>query len=118
MFEKRLRDDKMENLESKNKEDKLCLRQQNQDFLTQIKKLKHDKKYLQEELDSKRSLIDKETMTNPIEKLLDVQISTSEKGTTTEPVDTPIRKNPYSDKSLQTSRKDDSKEQSQEISLR
>ena len=54
------RDKREDNLESKNKDDKsenkgelLHLRWHNQDLLTQIKKLKHDKKSLQEELDRK-----------------------------------------------------------------
>jgi hypothetical protein len=36
-------------------------------LLTQIKKLKHDKKSLQEELDRKTSSVDKETNTDPTE---------------------------------------------------
>jgi hypothetical protein len=41
----------------------------------QIKRLKHDKKSLQEELDHKTSIVDKETMTKPMElnKSLDVK---------------------------------------------
>ena len=61
---------------SENKEEILLLRQHNQDLLTQIKNLKHDKKSLQEEIDHKTSLVDKETMTDPIEKLSDIQIPT------------------------------------------
>ena len=45
---------------SENKEEILLLRQHNQDLLTQIKNLKHDKKSLQEEIDHKTSLVDKE----------------------------------------------------------
>jgi hypothetical protein len=70
---KSLKDERRENLESKNKDDKsedkeelLRLKRHNQDLLTQIKKLKHDKKTLQEKLDRKTSLVDKETMTDPI----------------------------------------------------
>jgi hypothetical protein len=79
--------------------------------------LKHDKKSLQEELDRKTSLVDKETMTDPIEKLSDIQISTVEKGINTKLVDVQIQKNAYMDKSLQTSKEDDSKEKSQEIRM-
>jgi hypothetical protein len=68
-----LKDERKENLESKNKVDKSedeeensRLRVHNQNLLTQIKKLKHDKKTLQEKLDRKTSLVDKETMTDPI----------------------------------------------------
>jgi hypothetical protein len=67
-----LKDERKENLESekdnksKNKEELLRLRRHNQDLLTQIKKLKHDKKTLQEKLDHETSLVDKETMTDPI----------------------------------------------------
>jgi hypothetical protein len=67
-----LKDERKENLElekdnrSKNKEELLRLKRHNQDLLTQIKKLKHDKKTLQEKLDRKTSLVDKETMTDPI----------------------------------------------------
>ena len=53
----------------------------------------------------------------PIEKLSDVQISASRKGTNTELIDTLLQKNASIDKSLQTSREDGSKEQSQEIRL-
>jgi hypothetical protein len=70
---KSLKDERRENLESKNKDDKsedkeelLRLKRHNQDLLTQIKRLKHDKKTLQEKLDRKTSLVDKETMTDPI----------------------------------------------------
>jgi ribosomal protein S27AE len=118
-----LKDERKENLESEkddrseNKEELLRLRRHNQDLLTQIKKLKHDKKSLQEELDRKTSLVDKETMTDPIEKLSDIQISTVEKGTNTKSVDVQIQKNAYIDKSLQTSKEDDSKEKSQEIRM-
>ena len=56
-------------------------------------------------------------MTDPIEKLSNVQIRASKKGTNTELVDTLIQKNVYIVKSLQTSREDGSKEQSQEIRM-
>jgi hypothetical protein len=80
---KSLKDERRENLESKNKDDKsedkeelLRLKRHNQDLLTQIKRLKHDKKSLQEKLDHKTSLVDKETMTEPMElkKSLDVKV--------------------------------------------
>jgi hypothetical protein len=119
-----LKDERKENLESKNKDDKsedkeelLRLRRHNQDLLTQVKKLKHDKKSLQEELYRKTSLIDKETMTNPIENLSDTQISTVEKGTNTKSNNGHIQKNAYVDRSLQTSKEYDSKEKSQEIRM-
>jgi predicted nucleic acid-binding Zn-ribbon protein len=81
--------ERRENLESKNKDDKsedkeelLRLKQHNQDLLTQIKRLKHDKKSLQEKLDHKTSIIDEETMTEPMElkKSLDVKVSILDKG--------------------------------------
>jgi hypothetical protein len=68
-------------------------------------------------LDHKTSLVDKETMTYPIEKLSDIQISTVEKGTNTKSVDVQIQNNAYIDKSLQTSKEYDSKEKSQEIRI-
>jgi hypothetical protein len=121
---KSLKDERRENLESKNKDDKsedkeelLRLRRHNQDLLTQIKKLKHDKKSLQGELYRKTSLIDKETMTNPIENLSDTQILTVEKGTNTKSNNGHIQKNAYVDRSLQTSKEYDSKEKSQEIRM-
>jgi hypothetical protein len=80
-------------LKDENKEELLQLRRHNQYLLTQIKKLKHDKKSLQEELDCKTSLIDKETMIDPIEKLSDIQISTIEKRTNTKSIDVQIQKN-------------------------
>jgi hypothetical protein len=51
---------------SEDEEEISRLRVHNQNLLTQIKKLKHDKKTLQEKLDRKTSLVDKETMTDPI----------------------------------------------------
>jgi hypothetical protein len=56
-------------------------------------------------------------MTDPIEKLSDIQIYTVEKETNTKSVDVQIQKNAYIDKSLQTSKEDDSKENSQEIRM-
>jgi hypothetical protein len=96
--------EKIKILKDENKEELLRLRRHNQDLLTHIKKLKYNKKSLQEELDCKTSLIDKETMTDPIEKLFDIQISTVEKGTNTKSIDVQIQKNAYMDKSLQTSK--------------
>jgi chromosome segregation ATPase len=70
---KKMKDEKPENRNIINKVDKSedeeeisRLRVHNQNLLTQIKKLKHDKKTLQEKLDRKTSLVDKETMTDPI----------------------------------------------------
>jgi hypothetical protein len=55
---KRLKDEKLENQDIKNKVDKLaneeelsCLRDHNQHLLTQIKKLKNDMKLLQNKLE-------------------------------------------------------------------
>jgi hypothetical protein len=89
-----LKDEKKANLESKkdnrseNKEELLRLRRHNQDLLTQVKKLKHDKKTLQEKPDCKTSLVDKETMTEPMElkKSLDVKVPILDKGISIEPV--------------------------------
>jgi autonomous glycyl radical cofactor GrcA len=70
---KKMKDEKPENRniinkvsKSEDKEELSRLRVHNQDLLTQIKKLKHDKKTLPEKLDRKTSLVDKETMTDPI----------------------------------------------------
>ena len=52
-----------------NNEELSCLRNHSQSLLTQIKKLKLDKKSIQEELNRKRSSIDKAIMTDPIERL-------------------------------------------------
>jgi hypothetical protein len=121
---KKMKDEKQENRniinkvgKSEDEEEISRLRVHNQNLLTQIKKLKHDKKYLQEELDRKTSLVDKETMMDPIEKLFDIQIWIVEKGTNTKSVDVQIQKNAYIDKSLQTSKEYDSKENSQEIRM-
>jgi hypothetical protein len=98
---KSLKDERRENLESKNKDDKsedkeelLRLKRHNQDLLTQIKRLKHDKKSLQEELDHKTSIIDKETMTEPMElkKSLDVKVSILDKGINIEPINLTTQK--------------------------
>ena len=70
---KKMKDEKPENGNIINKIGKLedeeeisCLRVHDQNLLTQIKKWKHDKKSLQEKLDRKTSLVDKETMTDLI----------------------------------------------------
>jgi hypothetical protein len=79
---KSLKNEIIENLESKNednksgnKEELLRLRRHNQDLLTQIRKLKHDKKSLQEELDHKETM----TKSIEIEKLLVQKIQTLER---------------------------------------
>ena len=59
----------------------------NKKLLIQIRKLKHDNKYLQEELDHKRSIVDKETITNSIKNSLDAQIKTPKKGTNTQVIE-------------------------------
>jgi hypothetical protein len=51
---------------SEDEEEDSHLRVHNQNLLTQIKKLKHDNKTLQEKLYCKTSLVDKETLTDPI----------------------------------------------------
>ena len=56
-------------------------------------------------------------MIDQIEKLSDIRIPTSEKGTNTESVSIQIQRNAYIDKSLQTSKEDGSKEKSQEIRM-
>jgi hypothetical protein len=56
-------------------------------------------------------------MTDPIENLSDIQISTVEKGTNTKSNNGHIQKNAYVDRSLQTSKEYDSKERSQEIRM-
>jgi DNA repair exonuclease SbcCD ATPase subunit len=95
---KRLKDEKPENQVLSNKVDNSenevelsHLRVHNQSLLTQIKKLKNDKKSLQnklEQLTKKEALINKETMTEPmeLEKSPDVKIQVVEKGTNTDPI--------------------------------
>jgi hypothetical protein len=60
----------------------------------QIKRLNHDKKSLQEELDHKTSIIDKETMTEPmeLEKSLDVKVSILDKGINIKPINLTTQK--------------------------
>ena len=52
-----------------NNEELSRLRNHSQSLLTQIKRLKLDKKSIQEELNRKRSSVDKAIMTDPIERL-------------------------------------------------
>jgi hypothetical protein len=75
---------------SKNEEELLCLRVHDRSLLTQIKKLKSDKKLLHNELDqliNKESLFDKETMVEPmeLENSSDVNISIMDKGINIDP---------------------------------
>jgi hypothetical protein len=68
------------------------LKNHSQNLITQIKKLKGEKKSQQEtlkQLTNKKSLIDKETMIDPIEikKSSAVKIQVAEKGTNTSPVE-------------------------------
>lgn len=87
---KKLKDHKPKNQDIKNKIDILeneelsCLRDHNQSLLKQFKKLKKDKKSLHgksEQLTNKEALINKDTMTDPIEldKYLAVKIQVMEK---------------------------------------
>ncbi len=74
------------------------LRNHNHSLLTQIKKRKNGNKSLQEKVDqltNKKSKVDKETMTETAEivTLSNVQIHTSEKGTSTDLIDVPVREN-------------------------
>jgi hypothetical protein len=106
-----LKDERKENLESKNKDNKseekkelLRLKQHNQDLLTQIKRLKHDKKSLQEDLDRKTSIVDKEIMIEPIEleKSLDVKISIMDKAINTDLVNLTTHVKRYSNVEVET----------------
>jgi hypothetical protein len=93
-----------ENQDLKNKVDKsetneelVCLKVHNQSLLTQIKKLKNDKKLLQnklEQLTRKEASINKETMIKPmeLEKSSDVKIQVVEKGTNTDPINITTQK--------------------------
>ena len=80
----------------------------------QLKELKLENKYLQEKLDCKGSIVDKETITGAIEKLSKAQIQTSEKGSNAKLVHAQIQKNNHIVTSLQASTEDGSKKQSQE----
>jgi hypothetical protein len=77
-----------ENAESKNKIDKsedkeeiLRLKRHNHELLIQIKNTKHDKNSLQGDIYRKKSIVDKETMTKPMELeiYLDVKIPNLDK---------------------------------------
>jgi hypothetical protein len=99
-----MKDEKPENRDiisevekSDNREERLCLRVHNRSLLTQIKKLKSDKKSLYNELDqliNKKSLFDKETMTEPIElkNYSDVNIPIINKGIHTDLVNLTTQK--------------------------
>jgi hypothetical protein len=68
-----------------------CLKNHSQNLIAQIKKLKGKKKSQQEtlkQLTNKKSLIDKETMSDPIEikKSSAVKIQVAEKGTNIDPI--------------------------------
>jgi hypothetical protein len=99
-----MKDEKPENQDiisevekSDNEEELLRLRVHNRSLLTQIKKLKSDKKSLQNELDqliNKESLVDKETMIEPmeLENSSDVNIPIMDKGINTDPVNLTTQK--------------------------
>ena len=70
-------------INSNYKEELLHLKKVNQAMIIQVRKLKQENKSLQENLDYKRSSVDKETMTNTIENSSKAQIQTSEKGINT-----------------------------------
>ena len=50
------------------KQELLHLKKVNRDMLIQVRKLKYENKYLQEKVDCKRLRVDKEIMTNAIQK--------------------------------------------------
>jgi hypothetical protein len=84
-------------VDKSDKEENSRLKVHNQSLLTQIKKLKSDKKSLQnklEQLINKESLVDKETMTEPmeLEKSSDVKIPIVDKGINTDPVNLTTQK--------------------------
>ena len=101
---KKMKNEKPENQDiisevkkSDNKEELLHLRVHNWSLLTQIKKLKSDKKSLHNKLDqliNKESLVDKETMTEPMElgKSSDVNITIMDKGVNTESINLTTKK--------------------------
>ena len=70
-------------------------------MLIQVRKLKQENKSLQEKLDCKRSNVNKETMTNAIEKSSKAQIQTSEKGSNAKLIK--VQKNNLIVRSLQAS---------------
>ena len=90
-------------VKSNYKEELLHLRKVNQDMLVQVRKLKQENKSLQEKLNCKGSIVDKETMTCSIEKSSKAQIQTSEKGSNTKLVNAQIQKNNHIVTSLQAS---------------
>ena len=59
-------------------------------MLIQVRKLKQENKSLQEKLDCKGSIVDKETMTDAIEKSSKAQIQTLENGSNTKIVNAQI----------------------------
>ena len=82
-------------------------------MLIQVKKLKQKNKSLQEKLDCKGSIVDKETMTSAIEKSSKAQIQTSEMGSNTKLVNAQIEKNNHIVTSLQASIENGSEKESQ-----
>ena len=108
-------DNQYDVVKSNYKEEFLQLRKLNQDMLIQVKKLKQENKSLQEKLGCKGSLIDKEMMTDAIEKSSKGQIQTSEKGSNTKLVNAQIQKNNHIVTSLQASTKNGSQKQSQKL---
>ena len=80
-------------------------------MLIQVRKLKQENKYLQEKLDCKRSSVDKEMMTNAIEKSSKVQIQTFENGSNAKLVK--VQKNNLIVTSLQESTENGSEKQIQ-----
>ena len=84
-------------------------------MLIQVRKLKQENKSLQEKLDCKGSIIDKETMSDTIEKSSKTQIQTSEKGNNTRLMNAQIQKNNHIVTLLQASTKICSEKQSQKL---
>jgi hypothetical protein len=101
---KQLKDEKPKNQDiicevekSDNEEELLRLKAHNQSLITQIKKLKSDKKSLLNKLDqliNKESLVYKETMTKPLEleNYLDANISIMDKGLNKNPINLTTQK--------------------------
>ena len=82
-------------------------------MLIQVNKLKHENKFVPEKLGCKGSIIDKERITDAIEKSSKAQIQTSEKGSNTKLVNAQIQKSNHIVTSLQASKENRSKKQSQ-----
>jgi chromosome segregation ATPase len=85
------------NVDKSDKEENSRLKVHNQSLLTQITKLKSDKKSLQnklEQLINKESLVDKETMTEPmeLEKSLNIKIPIMDKGINSDPINLTTQK--------------------------